>query len=136
MRFNVSRSFVGTNRYISSNYMEVERTCGTDVEIFTFAHLLNTSIISYNISHERQLKSSPCYVDVTLAESDIGEMVVYINNSQDHFKVHLSVHHQMTILLKRLEAASEPVLCNTPVHTIPTEHPQIPTTEASVSQIY
>ena len=52
---------------------------------------MNKSAIFYNKSQGRWLKSNPCNVDITQAESNVGKMAVYIHYQCDHFEVATSI---------------------------------------------
>ena len=54
--------------------MDRNFTWGTDIEILTMAHLLNTRVFVYNTVHENWGVYSPHNVDRSLNEPDITHM--------------------------------------------------------------
>ena len=96
MRFQAIWSFTGINHYISST-KEGDR-CG-DFCTGTSTQCIH---ISYVVSNERWL-SSPCNMDVTLAESDDSEMALYyIIHVIISRWLQLLVHQHQMMLLKHL----------------------------------
>lgn len=76
--------------YISDTKMDQDSTWGTEVEMFTLAHLLNTAIFSYNTREERWWRFSPCFVDRTLIDDDTAR-AMYIRHLPGHFDVVRSI---------------------------------------------
>ena len=84
--------------YISMTKMECNGTWGTEVEIATLSHLLDTSIYSYTHEpQERWLRVGPSFVHGTFADADddLNEMGIYmyIHNPRDRFEVVTSISY-------------------------------------------
>ena len=76
--------------YIESTQMHQNMTWGTEVEMFTLAHLLQTSVFSYNTVDSTWWRYSPHFVDRSVPE-DITAMAMYIRHQPGHFDVVRSV---------------------------------------------
>ena len=72
--------------YIRHTGMHRVSTWGTEVEIFTMAHLLNTTIFSFNSRDKRWWRFSPNFVDLSLPD-DCTAMAIYLNHTPSHFEV-------------------------------------------------
>ena len=57
--------------------MDQDSAWGTDIEMLTLAHLLNTSILSYSVEHGSWQRYSPYHVDRSLVD-DFQQMSMYI----------------------------------------------------------
>ena len=66
--------------------MDLDGTWGTEVEIMTIAHLLNTSIFVYNTEVANWWRFGPDMVDEAL-HFDITAMSMFIRNAYHHFEV-------------------------------------------------
>ena len=76
--------------YIRGTDMDRDSTWGTDVEMFTLAHLLHTSIYSYNTQDGKWWQFSPNFVDSTLMD-DSTARAMYIRHPPGHFDVVCSI---------------------------------------------
>ena len=76
--------------YIVASGMDEEYTWGTDIEMLTLSHLLNTPIVSYSEQFGNWQRYSPHNVDRTLRD-EINQMSMYLLHSHDHFTVVCSV---------------------------------------------
>ena len=79
--------YTSIDEYIHDTEMDRNFTWGTDIEILTMAHLLNTRVFVYNTVHEDWGVYSPHNVDRSLNEPDITHMSMFIRNRVDHFEV-------------------------------------------------
>ena len=70
--------------------MDQEFTWGTDIEIFTLAHLLETPILSYDVQTRAWWRYAPHNLDRSLND-DIQQMSMYLLHTSDHFHVVCSV---------------------------------------------
>ena len=64
--------------------MDRNFTWGTDIEILTMGHLLNTRVFVYNTVHENWGVYSPHDVDRSLNEPDTTHVSMFIRNRVDH----------------------------------------------------
>ena len=76
--------------YIVASGMDKEYTWGTDIEMLTLSHLLNTPIVSYSEQFGNWQRYSPHNVDGTLRD-EINHMCMYLLHSHNHFTVVCSV---------------------------------------------
>ena len=76
--------------YIVASGMDEEYTWGTDIEMLTLSHLLNTPIVSYSEQFGNWQRYSPHNVDRTLRD-EINQMSMYLLHSHTHFTVVCSV---------------------------------------------
>ena len=76
--------------YIVASGMDKEYTWGTDIEMLTLSHLLNTPIVSYSEQFGNWQRYSPHNVDRTLRD-EISHMCMYLLHSHNHFTVVCSV---------------------------------------------
>ena len=70
--------------------MDQPHIWGTDIEIFTLAHLLQTCVFIYNTDDLNWRRYSPHCVDRTLND-DIQQMSMYINHPPNHFEIVRSI---------------------------------------------
>ena len=87
---HIHRSYASVEQYITATRMDMEYTWGTEVEIYSPAHLLQTCIFTYDVQLSNWYRHSPHCVDRTLHD-DITLMSMYINHSPQHFEVVHSV---------------------------------------------
>ena len=78
--------------YIAGTGMDQDRTYGSDVEMFTLAHLLLTPVYSYNTADNSWWRYAPSGVDRSLV-SDNTQMGMYLlfMSASEHFEVVCSV---------------------------------------------
>ena len=76
--------------YIAASRMNVDSTWGTDIEMLTLSHLLNTPIVSYSQQYGNWQRYSPHDVDRTLRD-DMQQRAMYILHTRNHFNVVCSV---------------------------------------------
>ena len=75
---------------LSHMKMDQDSAWGTDIEMLTLAHLLNTSILSYSVQHGSWQRYSPYHVDRSLVD-DFQQMSMYIVHDYNHFNVVCSI---------------------------------------------
>ena len=97
--FNIAHLLLGTHipnpyrsieEYIRDTEMDRDSTWGTDVEMFTLAHLLNMAIFSYNPQDKKWWRFSPNFVNNTLTD-DSTATAKYIKHPPGHFDVLRSI---------------------------------------------
>ena len=74
------------SEYIKHTCMDQDGTWGTDIEILTLAHLLNTCIFVYTTEQCNWWRYCPQNVDRSL-NVDLTSMSMYIQNPGEHFDV-------------------------------------------------
>ena len=87
--FMLSHLIIGhssVSEYIQHTSMDQDGTWGTDIEIFTLAHLLNTCIFVYTTEQCNWWRYGPQDVDRSL-NVDITNMSMYTRNPGQHFDV-------------------------------------------------
>ena len=62
--------------HISDAKMDQDSTWGTEVEMFTLAHLLNTATFLYNTRDKRWWRFSPYCVDRTSTDDDTARAII------------------------------------------------------------
>ena len=72
--------------YIEGTHMDRNRTWGSDVEILTKAHMLNTCVYVYDPRYRGWDRYGPHNVDRTLS-SDITDISMFIRHPPHHFDV-------------------------------------------------
>ena len=72
--------------YIYATNMDAPTTWGTDIEILTFSHLIDTPIFTYDTSLEQWCRYSPSMVDRTI-HNDPTQMSIYVRHPPLHFDV-------------------------------------------------
>ena len=83
-------SHASVGDYIHSTAMDQDGTWGTEVEILTLSHLLQTNVYTFYAATSRWLLYSPSIVDRQLA-IDVGHRSMYIKHVNYHFQVVSSV---------------------------------------------
>ncbi len=84
----------GIEDYIASTTMEQSTVWGTDVEIFTFAHLLQIDIQSYsqlNTTWQRYSPTLRIEDTINMMPGEDSNMALYIKHIPSHFQVVQSV---------------------------------------------
>ena len=76
--------------YILHTNMNQDSVWGTDIEMLTLAHLLQTPILSYSAQHGSWHRYAPHHVDRTLVD-DFQQMSMYIIHMHNHFNVMCSI---------------------------------------------
>ena len=87
---HISNRYDAVEDYISDSKMDQDSTWGTEVEMFTLAHLLNTAIFLYNAVDKCWWRFSPYFVDRTLIDDDTAR-AMYIRHLPGHFDVVWSI---------------------------------------------
>ena len=82
--------YTSIQQYITAKKMDQGSAWGTDVEMLTLAHLLNTSILSYSVQHGSWQRYAPHHVDRSLVD-DFQQMSMYIVHDYNHFNVVCSI---------------------------------------------
>jgi hypothetical protein len=72
--------------YIASTGMDQDRAWGTDIEMLSLAHLLQTPVFSYSQQHGQWQRYSPHDVDRQLMD-DIHQRSMYLLHTGNHFNV-------------------------------------------------
>jgi hypothetical protein len=70
--------------------MDQDYTWGTDIEMLTLSHLLQTPVLSFSAEHNNWQRYSPHDVDRTTAD-DMQSMSLYLMHTYNHFNVVCSV---------------------------------------------
>ena len=78
--------YLSIQEYIQDTRMNEPTSWGTEIEIWTLAHLLGTCIFTYNTEHESWYRYSPHDVDRTLRDN-VTQMALYIRHPPIHFDV-------------------------------------------------
>ena len=86
----ICSTYTSIQEYIQSTKMDQDQAWGTEVEMFTLAHLLTTSVFSYNTAENNWWRYSPHFVDRSLPE-DVTAMAMYIRYLPGHFDVVRSI---------------------------------------------
>ena len=76
--------------YIRYNNMDREFAWGTDVEMLTLAHLLQTPVVSYSVQYSTWQRYAPHDLNRTLSD-DVQQMSMYLVHIYNHFEVVCSV---------------------------------------------
>ena len=76
--------------YIASTGMDQDGTWGTDIEMLTLAHLLQTPVLSYSQQHGHWQRYAPHDVDRQLLD-DVHQRSMYLFHTRNHFNVVCSV---------------------------------------------
>ena len=76
--------------YIADKNMDQDSAWGTDIEMLTLAHLLQTPILSYSAQHCEWQRYAPHNLDRTLV-NDFQQMSMYIIHTYNHFNVACSI---------------------------------------------
>jgi hypothetical protein len=91
--FILDHHLVGYNSiqsYIAASRMDQDYTWGTDIEMLTLSHLLQTPVLSFSAEHNNWQRYSPHDVDRTTAD-DMQSMSLYLMHTYNHFNVVCSV---------------------------------------------
>ena len=72
--------------YIASTGMDQDGTWGTDIEMLSLAHLLQTPVLSYSQQYGQWQRYSPHDVDRHLTD-DIHQRSMYLLHTGNHFNV-------------------------------------------------
>ena len=86
--------YTSIQEYIKDKTMDQEYAWGTDIELLTLAHLLQTPIVSYSVQHCSWQRYAPHNVDRTLTDNII-QMSMYLVHAYNHFEVACSVRKSM-----------------------------------------
>ena len=76
--------------YIRGTNMDRNGTWGTDIELMTASHMLNTSLSMYDTVSGTWTTYGPHNIDRSLS-TNVTEMSMYIRHPPDHFDVVCSV---------------------------------------------
>ena len=90
------QGYSSIQEYISHNDMDNEFAWGTDIEMLTLAHLLETPVISYSVQYSCWQRYAPHDLDRTLSD-DILQMSMYLLHIYNHFEVVCSVRKSRQI---------------------------------------
>ena len=92
-QFSLGHHLTGYNSvesYIASTGMDQDGTWGTDIEMLTLSHLVQTPILSYSQQHAHWRRYSPHDVDRQLVD-DVHQRFMYLLHRGNHFSVAGSV---------------------------------------------
>ena len=84
--YDLFRGYSSVQEYIEHTRMDEDATWGTDIEIMTLSHLLNTCIFTYNTHDQNWYRFSPHSVDGTLPD-DITQRAIYLRFLPGHYDV-------------------------------------------------
>ena len=78
--------------YIRDTKMDLDRSWGTDVEILTFAHLLQTPIFTYSVQHKTWWEYGPCALErrqraQVVDNGTVVPMGMYLRHRTNHYEV-------------------------------------------------
>ena len=95
--YNIAHLLIGphitensVSEYIQETQMDKDKTWGTYVEILVFSHLLQTSVLSYDVSSKMWARYCPHGLDTTLVD-DYTQMSIYLQHPPNHFEVVRSI---------------------------------------------
>ena len=88
---HISQQFDSVQSYIAHTNMDQDSAWGTDIEMLTLAHLLHTTIYSYDTQCDRWSRYRPQDVERTLSDTDVSRTSMYIRHGRDHFDIVHSV---------------------------------------------
>ena len=78
--------YSSVQEYIERTNMNENGTWGSDIEIITLSHLINTCIFTYSTQDQNWCKFSPHSVDRTLPD-DITRRAMYLRYLPGHYDV-------------------------------------------------
>ena len=84
------RGYSSIQEYIRHNSMDNEFAWGTDIEMLTLAHLLQTPVVSYSVQYSTWQRYAPHDLDRILSD-DVQQMSMYLVHIYNHFEVVCSV---------------------------------------------
>ena len=92
LQLHIDSRYTTIEQYITQTRMNKSETWGTDIEIFTLAHLLDTPIMVYHHGLHYWNRYAPNAIDPTRT-NDVTRTAVYINfrPNREHFDVVLEV---------------------------------------------
>ena len=82
----IIHSHCSVQEYIRANNIDKASAWGTEVQMFTLAHLLQTPVVLWVKNHATWARHAPCGVDRTLND-DVTQMSMYLNLRCNHFEV-------------------------------------------------
>ena len=95
--YNIAHLLIGphitensVSEYIQETQMDKDKTWGTYVEILVFSHLLQKSVLSYDVSSKMWARYCPHGLDTTLVD-DYTQMSIYLQPPRNHFEVVRSI---------------------------------------------
>jgi len=86
--------YSSVQEYISEQSLDEPGSWGSEVETFTFAHLLQTPILTYDKSNAMWQRVAPVNVDPTLND-DLTQMSMYLIRSGNHYEVVSSIRKNL-----------------------------------------
>ena len=81
--------YTSAEQYIQATRMDKFGTWGTDTEMVTLAHMLQTCIFSYNTQEHTWHRYTPENLDRTW-QDDLTKVAMYLRHPHNHFDVVLS----------------------------------------------
>ena len=66
--------------------MNRDREWGTNIEMYTFAHLMNINVFSFVVEHGDWFRYSPSDIDLTMTD-EVTRMGVYLIHDHNHYDV-------------------------------------------------
>ena len=84
--YDLFAGYSSVQQYIEKSRMSENATWGSDIEIITLSHLLNTCIFTYSTQDKNWYRFSPHAVDGTLPD-DITQRAMYLRYLPGHYDV-------------------------------------------------
>ena len=88
--FIVSNGYTSVEDYLHQTHMNKRGVWGTDIEIYTLAHLLSTPVIVYVAGSNDWVRYSPSALTSSVHDN-LTQKSMYIRHSSSHFDVVLSI---------------------------------------------
>ena len=87
---HIRSSHTSVQSYIASSKMDKSRIWGTETEILTLAHMLQTDIYSYNTDDHKWHKYGIADLDRTVSD-DVTRTSIYMHHPYNHFEIVQSI---------------------------------------------
>ena len=85
-QYDLFAGYSSVQQYIERTKMNQNKTWGSDIEIITLSHLINTCIFTYSTQDQNWYRFSPHSVDRTLPD-DITQRAMYLRYLPGHYDV-------------------------------------------------
>ena len=85
-QYDLFAGYSSVQQYIEDTKMNQNETWGSDIEIITLSHLINTCIFTYSTQDQNWYRFSPHSVDRTLPD-DITQRAMYLRYLPGHYDV-------------------------------------------------
>ena len=80
-------TYHSVDEYVQAKKLKDDGAWGSEVEIMTLAHLLQTPIYSYSVQLQRWDRHTPYTIDRSAQPDDDTQMGMYISHRINHFEV-------------------------------------------------